>query len=356
MTDFAYPPGDPHGVHVANVTAWFRANVADFEPPLRFELIAGGHSNLTFKATDASGREYVLRRPPLAHVLATAHDMGREHRVIKGLEHTPVPVPKTLGLCEDPAVNGASFYVMDYVPGVVQNTLDITVREFTPEQRRVSAESLFDVLADLHAVDIDEVGLGNHGPREGYVPRQLNRWYKQWNAMKNRELPLIDELYTRLSESAPPQGPATVAHGDYRIGNCITSFDGPIAAVLDWEISTLGDPLADLGYLLNTWPRPNDPVDGRDALLPSLAEGMPERADLIERYARRSGRDVSGIGWYCAFNRWKSSCILQGVLARYLGGALGDEEELRTRGIDLAAFAQSVEWGARSADEALRAL
>lgn len=347
-----HTPSEVPGIDQPSLERWFLANVPGAVAPFSYDLIAGGHSNLTFKVTDAAGNRYVLRRPPLNTVLATAHDMMREYRAIHALRDTPVPVPRAFGICQDPAVNGADFYVMAMVDGYVQHDLEATLAHSTPASRKITADSLVDVLADLHAVDVDAVGMDAHGPREGYIERQIRRWYKQWNAGKNREVPLVDSVYERLLERVPEQGPATIVHGDYRIGNCITSFEGPIAAVLDWEISTLGDPLADLGYLLNSWHRPGDPGADQNYLVsPSLADGYPERDELVARYAARSGRDVSNIGFYVAFNHWKSTCIIQGVLSRYLAGAKGEDH-----GVDLSNFVRSIDYSSKAAADALDAI
>lgn len=335
---------DPNGINVRNVERWFAENVPQATAPFTYELIAGGHSNLTYRVIDAEGKRFVLRRPPLGHVLATAHDMGREWRAITALRDTPVPVAPALGFCEDIEVNDAPFYVMDFVDGYVQNSIAETRQFGSPERNALSGESLFDVLADLHAVDVDAVGLRAHGPSDGYVERQVRRWYKQFTAMKNKEIPAVDTVYQRLLDHLPANTEVTVVHGDYRLGNCITGFDGTIAAVLDWEISTLGDPLADLAYLANTWSRPGNDLaglpDSQNA--PTMAEGFRSREELLERYAHRSGRDLSKLDYYVAFNSWKTACIVQGVLSRYLGGALGD-----TSNVDLAGFERTI--AARSA-------
>ena len=298
------------------------ANVAGAVAPFTFEVIAGGRSNLTFKVTAADGQRFVLRRPPLARVLATAHDMAREHRVISAVGRTSVPVPPALGLCTDETVNGVPFYVMGYVDGVV---LDSPERgaELPLPLRRVAGEHLFDVLADLHAVDIDAVGLGDLAKREGYVERQVKRWSTQWEQSKTRELPAVDEVARRLREAMPVQQGVSIAHGDFRFGNCLTDVaTGRITAVLDWELCTLGDPLADLGYLGVYWFH-GDVTSMRDND-PTPAGGFPTYSELVERYARRTGRDVSGIDYYVAFGCWRLAVISEGVYARYLHGAMGD--------------------------------
>ena len=311
------------GIDVEAVTRWFESHVQGAKPPLEFTLIAGGHSNLTFKVTDAAGQEFVLRRPPLSHVLASAHDVGREHKIISALWSTPVPVPQALGFCPDPEINGAPFYVMGFVPGVVLHDVEIARKSLGESERRATGESFIDVLSDLHDVDVDAVGLGDLAKKQDYIARQLKRWYGQFQQSKTRELPAIDRVHDVLKAQIPPQERATVVHGDYRLGNCITDPKrGKIVAVLDWEICTLGDPLADVGYVLATWTQSTDQVAGTPGA-PSLARGFPNREEIFERYAKRSGRDLSKIDYYVAFSLWKSACIVEGVYARYLGGALG---------------------------------
>jgi len=329
--------GPVRGVDVEAVSKWFAENVEGARPPLEFSLIAGGHSNLTFKVTDTAKNEFVLRRPPLSHVLASAHDMGREHKIISALWPTPVPVPQTLGFCPTPDVNGAPFYVMRYVPGVVLHDANIVLQSLGERQRRANGESFIDVLADLHAVDVDRVGLGDLAKKEDYIARQLKRWYGQYQQSKTRELPAVDRVHDKLKGMIPPQAKASVVHGDYRLGNCISDpKSGTISAVLDWEICTLGDPLADLGYVLATWTQSTDPVAGAPGA-PSTAPGYPNRQEIAERYAQRSGRDLSKIDFYVAFSQWKSACIIEGVLARYLGGALGESH------VDLDSFRARIE-------------
>ena len=323
MTDAPTTDTDaPKGVDVPRVTEWLQARVPALEAPLSFDLIAGGRSNLTYRVTDADGRAWVLRRPPLGQVLATAHDMGREHRIISALAPTDVPVAPAVGLCTDESVNGAPFYVMDFVDGLVARdaasarTLDVEAR------RRASAQTA-EVLARIHAVDPDAVGLGDLGRREGYVERQLKRWYGQWQKSQTRELPAIDDVHAALAARVPEQGPATIVHGDYRLDNCLIGPDGTIAAVLDWELCTLGDPLADVGLLLVYW---TEVGDAHPALLDAATtvDGFASRAELIELYAAASGRDVSDVEYFVALGYWKLACILEGVYARFKGGVMGE--------------------------------
>jgi aminoglycoside phosphotransferase (APT) family kinase protein len=312
----------PRGIDAANVTRWFADHADGVEPPLSFELIAGGRSNLTYRVGDAAGHAWVLRRPPLGQVLATAHDMGREHKIISALAPTDVPVAPVVGLCTDEAVNGAPFYVMGFVEGLIARGVDAG-RHLPVAARERAGHELPEVLARIHAVDTDAVGLGDLGRKEGYIDRQLRRWYRQWDSSKTRELPVVDQVHDALAARVPEQGPATIVHGDYRLDNCILTPDGAIAAVLDWELCTLGDPLADVGLLLVYW---TDRSDTQSALLETTTtlEGFPARDELVARYAAASGRDVDHVDYYVAFGYWKLACILEGVYARYRGGVMGE--------------------------------
>jgi aminoglycoside phosphotransferase (APT) family kinase protein len=314
------------GIDIEPISAWLASNIAGAVAPFTFDLIVGGRSNLTFRVTGADGTRFVLRRPPLGHVLATAHDMAREYRIIAAVGTTSVPVPPALGLCTDTEVNGAPFYVMGFVDGVV---LDSPERAdvMSDELRVQASHHLIDVLADLHAVDVDTVGLGDLAKRDGYVERQVKRWSTQWENSKTRELPAIDEVARRLRERIPVQQGVSIAHGDYRFGNCLTDVvNGRIAAVLDWELCTLGDPLADVGYVGVYW------YDGDAANMrandPSSGGGFPPYSELLERYATRTGRDVSDIDYYIAFGCWRLAVISEGVYARYLHGAMGAQDEV----------------------------
>lgn len=315
------------GVDVDRVSRWLTANIDRATGPFTFALITGGRSNLTFLVTGADGQRMVLRRPPLGHVLATAHDMAREHRILAAVGRTSVPVPAVLGLCEAASVNGAPFYVMDMVDGVV---LDEPAKAalLPLELRRQASEHLVDVLADLHAADVDEIGLGDLARRDGYVERQVKRWTTQWQNSKTRDVAAVDAVAALLAERIPEQRGVSVAHGDYRFGNCIVDVEaGRVAAVLDWELCTLGDPLADLGYLGVYWAdadgraRPNDPTS---------EPGFPTFAEVVDRYATRTGRDVAGIDFYVAFSCWRLAVISEGVYARHLQGAMGGHHDPAT--------------------------
>ena len=318
------------GIDDEGVGAWFSEHVPAATAPLTYRLIAGGHSNLTYSVTDAEGRRWVLRRPPLGQVLATAHDMGREHRIISALGPTDVPVAPAVGLCTDETVNGAPFYVMEFVDGRVIRSHD-EAAAMGPEERRRAGESIVDVLAAIHAVDVDAVGLGDLGRKDAYIQRQLKRWYTQFQASDEQVpgglgLPAVHRLHDRLAATVPEQVGTAIVHGDYRLDNCMLAEDGSIAAVLDWEICTLGDPLADLGLLCVYWADPDETAVMPQAS-PTALEGFPRKRELVERYAEVSGRDVSSLDYYVAFGYWKLTCIIAGVYARYAGGAMGDVGE-----------------------------
>lgn len=314
--------GEPAaGIDEAKVVAWLREHLM-LRPPLAFDLVAGGHSNLTYVVTDVIGARCILRRPPLGDVPATAHDMRREHRILSGLAHTTVPVPSTIGLCEDESVTGAPFYVMQHVDGIVLR--DALVAASYPEaRRRAVGIAVTDVLAAVHAVDPNAVGLGELGRHDGYIARQLKRWQSQWAQSKVEDIPLVDELHDVLAEQVPEQARVSLVHGDYRLENCIVTVDGAIAAVLDWELCTLGDPLADVGLLAIYWTEAQD-VEPIFPTSPTIERGFPSRAEVLDRYAEASGHDVTDIGYYIAFGYWRLACITAGVQARYLSGAMGD--------------------------------
>lgn len=322
------------GINAESVTRWMLEHVDAVVAPLSFGLLQGGHSNLTYKVTDAKGIHRVLRRPPLGHVLATAHDMAREHRILTGIARSNVPVPRVLALCEDIDVNEAPFYVMEFVPGDV--LADTAAGHATPSQERTSiGHHLFELLADLHAIDPDDIGLGELARKDDYLGRQLKRWSRQWEESKTRELPVMDEVRSQLEARKPDQVGASIVHGDWRLPNMLVA-KGRIQAVLDWELCTLGDAMADIGYILNNWGQPDDELIGRD-LEPSRAGGFGSREEMLGIYAERSGRDVSDVNYYRAFSLWRGAAISEGVLARYLAGAMGSkglELDLQKQGID----------------------
>ncbi|WP_369201536.1 phosphotransferase family protein [Streptomyces sp. PU-14G] len=312
---------NPPGLDLARLAAHLeRERPGLVRGPLSAEVIQGGRSNLTYRVTDGVGR-WVVRRPPLGHVLATAHDMAREHRVISALRDTPVPVPGTVLLCEDPDVLGAPFYVMEHVEGTPYRTAG-QLAPLGPERTREVVLALPETLVALHSVDPEAVGLGDFGRPEGFLERQLRRWGKQLEASRSRELAGIDELHGALGAALPASPAPTVVHGDFRLDNVLVDADDRVAAVLDWEMSTLGDPLTDLG-LLAMYSERQDAGDSPVSTT-STAPGHPSAAELIERYARLSGRDVTRVNWYTAFAYFKLAVILEGIHYRFtLGQTVG---------------------------------
>ncbi|MGH8984952.1 MAG: phosphotransferase family protein [Acidimicrobiia bacterium] len=314
------------GVDLDRLRTFFAEHVdgASADRELTAELIAGGRSNLTYGISDGA-HKWVLRRPPLGHVLPTAHDMGREYRVLSGLADTDVPVPRTLAFCDDESVNDAPFYVMERVDGQILRTADDIAR-LRADQAAACSRELIDVLARIHAVDYETVGLGDFGHPEGYLERQLRRWGEQWERSKAADLPAIDDLARRLRAALPESGPPTIVHGDYRLDNTMLAPDDPthIVAVLDWEMATLGDPLADVGLFLLYWAQ-------NDAQVIATGEGISNDAgflshdEVVAHYAERSGRRVDELDWYVVFAGYKLAIIVEGIAARYrMGKTLGE--------------------------------
>ena len=337
----------PEGIDRAGVEAWFSEHLDAVQLPLSFERISGGHSNLTYRVSDAAGRRWALRRPPLGKRLGSAHDMAREHRVVSALGPTEVPVAPVVGLCQDDTVNGAPFYAMEFVEGPILRGL-AEVEAFPDEaDRRAIGERVADTLVAIHAVDPDPVGLGDLGRKEDYVARQLRRWQGQLEKSKTRELGAIDDVHERLAARIPEQGPATIVHGDYRLDNMILTPGGEVAAVVDWELCTLGDPLADVGLLMVYWPERGEETIalGQPA---NLAPGFPTREEIRTRYAERSGRDLSQLDFFVALGYWKLAIILEGVYARYAAGQYGKVDP------GLEHFARTVERLAEAAEVAER--
>ena len=340
----------PHveGIDVPRVSNWLASSIEGLVPPFTFDLIAGGRSNLTFRVTDAAGRKVALRRPPVSNVLPTAHDMRREHRVISALGPTDVPVPEALGLCTDEEVNGAPFSVMSFVDGLILRD-EAAAGALDEPTRRAAGDSLVDTLVALHGVDVDAVGLSDFGRHEGYISRQLNRWHTQFTQSPVGDEPgpaVVDRVHELLSRSIPDQQGVGIVHGDYRLDNTVLDDHGRVIAVLDWEICTLGDPLADLGLLLVYWAEAGENEGALLGVTPTSLPGFPTRAEIIERYAAASERDLSTIPYYKAFGFWKLACILQGVTARYAAGAAAGDRS------GTGQFADQVRWlGERALSE-----
>ncbi len=327
----------PEGYDVTAVEAWIKSNITGLTPPLSWERLEGGHSNLTYKITDSGGKEAVIRRPPQGQLLPKAHDMSREWALISALGPTPVPVPSALGFCESPEITGAWFYVMGCIDGRPLYNNEETLEWVPQDKRTTMAHSFIDVLADLHDLDPNEIGLTGLGKHDSYVGRQLKTWYRSWtSSIEGAQMddPRAHELQQFFLDNLPEQGKIRVVHGDYGLHNCLIGPDSKVAAVVDWEISTLGDPLADIAYALNSFPDPEDEIP----IAPEAATNvpnMPTRSELVKRYAERTSRDISNINYYYGFNRWKSACIVHGVYARYMQGNKSSEgvdlEHMRTR-------------------------
>ncbi len=302
------------------VEAWIRRTTPALVPPFTWTQLPGGHSNLTFLIQDTLGAKAVIRRPPTGPLLPKAHDMGREWSIISALGATAVPVPRAIAFCEDTSVTGAAFYVMGHVAGhTLHNATDTDA--WVPQARRHAvALSFIDGLAALHAVDPDAVGLGALGPRTGYITRQLDRWYGSWTnsaAAAEYDDDRAHEVKAFLAAHVPEAGPARVVHGDYGVHNTLIGADDRIAAIIDWEIATLGEPLADLAYALNWFPHPGQIMPPNSA---TALPGFPPPQALAQRYAERTGARLDTLPYYSAFNFWKSAAILHGVYARYRAG------------------------------------
>ncbi|MBN9103168.1 MULTISPECIES: phosphotransferase family protein [unclassified Pseudonocardia] len=316
-------------VPAAPLTDWLRSEVPEVkvgDGPVGVERISGGHSNLTYRITDDAGTSWALRRPPTGMVLATAHDMSREWRFISALAPTGVPVAPPVAYCADDTVIGAEFYLMGFVDGEVLGDAESGHR-IAAEARSAAGLATIDVLAELHAVEPDEVGLGDLRRPGSYLERQLKVWHRQVHASAVEDLSVVDAAHERLVARAAglPPSEVRIAHGDYRPGNLAYGPDGGVRAIFDWELATLGDPLADLGWLLASWGRPADTAPPTIAG-PNQAGGYPDGDALVTRYAQRSGRDVGELDFYVAFARWRSACIGAGVYSRYVGGVMGTEE------------------------------
>ncbi len=316
------------GINLNNVSQWMCEHVGA-TAPLEFELIAGGRSNLTYRVSDANARTFALRRPPVSHVLPTAHDMVREHTIISALHPLHVPVARPLGLCTDESVNDSPFYVMEFVEGAILRTRSDAESVFKESERRIIGDNLAATLAQLHDVDVERAGLSDLARHDGYIERQLRRWRTQYDQMSVEGVDyggVVEAVGDQLAASIPRQQRVSVVHGDYRLDNTVLDAAGAVKAILDWEICTLGDPMADLGLLLVYWAEPDDPSEALLGAAPTTAAGFSTREQVLAAYASHSDLDVSQVAYYQAFGYWKLACIMQGVFARYSAGATAGDQ------------------------------
>ncbi len=301
------------GIDPTEVAEWIEQLAITFTAPLTFERIGLGQSNLTYMVCDAQERRWVLRRPPLGDLLASAHDVAREARILSALEDTPVPTPRVYGLSRDAA--GIPLLLMEFVDGLVVDRMPIA-ESLTPQRRRQIGLSMPTTLAKIHAVDLEKAGLDDLASHKPYAQRQLKRWAGQWEQSKTRELPDLDDLTRRLITAAPQQQELTLVHGDFHLRNVITShMTGEVVGVLDWELSTLGDPLADMGSLLAYWPQPGE-EDIAGGFAATALEGFPDRAEMARVYLAQTGRDAATLKYWHALGLWKIAVIAEGVMRR----------------------------------------
>jgi len=308
----------------------------------------GGGSNFTFLVERDEGR-YVLRRPPRPPLPPSAHDMVREARLQLALAPLGIRVPTILAVCEDESVLGVPFYVMDYIDGEVVSTTLPAELERVPDARRRLGEDLVDTLAEIHAADIETPALAAFVRPGSYLERQVRRFTQLWLVNATRELPSVEEVGRELERRLPEPLPGTVVHGDYRLGNMIVHRDSPssIAAVLDWEMGAIGDPRADVGYLIATYSEPGGEANPLGTSPVTATPGFPSRAELVERYVRASGRDVEPLAWFEALALWKAAVFCEAIYGRYVRGELGAEDTRAAR------FEQGVPYLAAAAAAAL---
>ena len=327
------------GIDGGAIEQWFAVEVPDAVPPLTFDLLAGGRSNLTYRVLDAQGRSWVLRRPPAGPLRPGAHSMDREWRILTALQSSPVPVPRTVAFCTDPDVTGAEFYVMNHVDGIVIDNADSAAALAHSARHRLGCQVVA-TLADLHHIDPAAVGRQRDARTRSYVARQLDFWMRQIGTGGTQRTPEIVDVHGTLSKNSPRQRWITLTHGDFRLGNLLVSRTGAIKAVLDWELWTVGDPLADLGWLAAWWTISED-----DGWVARRAAGFPTVSELGAHYQRLTGRDVSDLPYYVGFALWRLACIAQGVYERYSAGMMGNSptplDELAARPRELAVAAMS---------------
>ncbi|MBV9661011.1 MAG: phosphotransferase family protein [Acidimicrobiales bacterium] len=327
------------GYDVEAVDGWIAANASDLRPPYTWTQLQGGHSNLTYLIEDAEGSRAVVRRPPLGELQPRAHDMAREFRVISALWPTPVPVARPYALCQDTEVTGAVFYVMGYVGGHTGTT------DWVPddEARRRLSLSFIDTVAAMHSLDVDEIGLGDLARKDSYVQRQLKSWYRSWttSAQASYDDPRTHEVHDWLQEHIPAESTPRLVHGDLGFHNLIVGDDARLAAVVDWEVCTLGEPLSDLAFVINRW---NPATHG------GPETGWLRHDEMIARYEEKTGADLARLPYFIAFNYWRSACIQHGVYTRYVRGQKSHE------GVDVDHFRQASEIRLGLAVDAIRSM
>jgi aminoglycoside phosphotransferase (APT) family kinase protein len=328
------------GIDPDRVGAWLTEHVRGLKAPLTFTRIGEGQSNLTFRVDDAAGRPLVIRRAPLGEILASAHDVAREHRILTALHPTGFPVPRPLGLCEDTEVTGAPFYAMEHVDGLVPGRVEAG-ELLAPATRAELGRRIPATLAQLHRVDLDSAGLGDFRRPESLISRQLRRWRRQWEASKTRDLADIEDVAVWLETRMPKEREVVLLHGDYHLNNFVVGTDGTVRAVLDWELCTVGDPLADVGQMVAYWNEMRDRAGFFREPVAAL-DGFPDANTLGEAYARASGRDVGGLDYWVVFAYWKIAIIIEGVYRRWLNDPQNgsDAGVLAPAVVRLAALAQ----------------
>ncbi|MEM6266669.1 MAG: phosphotransferase family protein [Pseudomonadota bacterium] len=311
----AVPEADQ--LDLEKLTAWFEAHVEGFAGPISYTKFKGGQSNPTYKI-ETPQTNYVLRRQPFGKLLPSAHAVDREYTAMTGLHPTGFPVPKTYGLCEDTNVIGAKFFVMSMADG--RSLWNGALPGIEPDQRREIYFALIDTMAELHLNEPDQIGLGEYGKPNDYCARQIARWSKQYKLSETEHMPEMERLIEWLPETIPPQQGSSVVHGDYRLDNVIFHrHENRIIAVLDWELSTLGDPIADFSYLMLNW---HNPADGRAGLLGLDLKtlGIPSQDEAVDRYVTRTGYAVPPMDWYFAYNLFRLAGIMQGIKKRVIDG------------------------------------
>lgn len=322
------------GIDIQQTSEWISSRYEHLKAPYEFNLISGGRSNLTFEVTDSLGHKVCLRRPPVSHVLPTAHDMAREFKIISSLNQVNFAVPKTIGICTDLNITGSTFYLMEFVEGYILRDVEALADLGTPFRSKAS-RSLIEALYALHSIDPDAIGLGDLAKKQGYIERQLKRWFSQFlssQELTGRVVKSVEQAYHYLSSNVPAQTRTSIVHGDYRLDNCVLDFQGNLLAVLDWELCTLGDPMADLGLLMVYWAEEGDPITALESA-PTAEGGFMSRQEMANIYSSLGDIDIEKLDYYVAFGYWKLACILEGVFSRYaLGAGAGDQRDYRIYG------------------------